>query len=247
MQKASLIISHEPSRTKGNLDITSSYWLVLVNGKKTVLFVCLLFAVLICNSCLGASADISIRNDGSGTIGLEYRVSQMLESMGRLDGNERWPAIPVGRADFERSLARIPGMRLRSFSTRDVSNSKGGNDLVTRAVLEFINTEALLAFLDSTGSHASLSHDNGKNLLRLNVLGPSPDAVDPDLVSLLREISLGYEISYSLSAPRNANLTVSPPSLPAARLVSGGNKVSFAIAAGELLSLTDGLVLEFTW
>ena len=247
MQKASLIISREPSRTKGNLDITSLYWLVLVSGKKTILFVCLLFSVLILNSCLGASVDINIRSDGSGTISLEYRVSQMLESMGRLDGNERWPAIPVGRADFERSLARIPDMRLRSFSSQDARNAKGGNDLVTRAVLEFRNSDALLAFLDSTGSHAALSRDSGKNLLRLIVLDPSPDAVDPDLVSLLREISLGYEISFSLSAPKSANLTVSPPSVPASRLISGGNKVSFTVDTGELLSSTDGLVLEFTW
>ena len=52
-----------------------------------VLFLCL--AAIGLNSCLGASADITIRSDGSGRIALEYRVSQMLESLGRLDGNER--------------------------------------------------------------------------------------------------------------------------------------------------------------
>ena len=206
-----------------------------------------LFAVLVLNSCLGASADINIRANGSGTITLEYRVSQMLESLGRLDGNERWPAIPVGRADFERGLARIPGLSLKSFSTKDVRNAIGGSDLVTMVALEFRETAALLAFLDGTGSHASLSQDNGRNLLRLKLLDPLPHAVDADLISLLKENSEGYEISFSLNAPKSASLAVIPSSVPSARLVSGGNKVSFTIATGELFDLTEGLVLEFAW
>jgi hypothetical protein len=36
-------------------------------------FCCITLVVF--NSCLGVSADISIRADGSGTIALEYRVS----------------------------------------------------------------------------------------------------------------------------------------------------------------------------
>ena len=75
---------------------------------KLTLLLCLSAVVL--NSCLGVSADITIKADGSGKIALEYRVSQALESLGKLDGNG--PAIPVGKADFERSVSRIPGLRL---------------------------------------------------------------------------------------------------------------------------------------
>jgi hypothetical protein len=219
---------------------------------KKFLFLCLCGAALtLMNSCLGAAADISIRADGSGTIALEYRVSQMLESLGRLDGNEKWPTIPVGRADFERSLTRIPGLRLSSFSAKDVPHSSGGRDLLTKVVLDFKDAAALTAFLDSAGSHASLVQETRNaqtaNVLRLVVLDRSDDLVNADLISLLREVSAGYELSISVSAPKNAAISTTPSSVPAARVVSRGKKVSFAVGMGELLELNQGLALEIVW
>jgi hypothetical protein len=220
--------------------------------KKTLVFLCLCAAALtLMNSCLGVSADINIRADGSGTIALEYRVSQMLESLGRLDGNEHWPAIPVGKADFERSLARIPGLRLSSFSAKDVPHPSGGRDLLTKVTLEFKNTAALLAFLDSTGSRASLVQETRNaqtaNVLRLVLLDHSDDLVNTDLISLLREVSAGYELSIRVSAPKNAAISMTPSSVSAARIVSRGKKVTFAIDMRDLLELNEGLALEIVW
>jgi len=217
---------------------------------KKIILSFLIAILILFNSCLGAQADITIRADGSGKVALEYRVSQMLESIGRLDGNERWPAIPVGKADFERSMARIPGLKLKSFSSKDAPGSAGGRDLVTKVELEFSNAEALTSFLDSSGSKASLTRNNGKNLLRLVLLEPSVNFRNEELNSLLKEVSAGYEISISLSAPKNANLTVSPLSVlthNTVRIVNRGKKVSFTMNTGELLGLKDGLVLEMEW
>jgi hypothetical protein len=211
------------------------------------LFFALCCMTLALNSCLGVQADITIRADGSGKIALEYRVSQILESIGRLDGNERWPAIPVGKGDFERSVARIPGLKLTSFSSKDVRRKQGEKDLLTKVTLEFKNTDALLAFLDSTGNtRATLVQENGKNILRLTLLSPSSAIANPDLLSLLGEISAGYEINLSLSAPKTASLAV-PPSVPAARLVSQGKKVSFAAGLTDIIGLNEGLVIEISW
>jgi hypothetical protein len=210
------------------------------------------FAVLTLNSCLGVQADISIRPDGSGRIVLEYRVSQMLESIGRLDGNERWPAIPVGRTDFERSIARIPGLRLVSFSAQDVrrtsetqrtSGAAGSHDLVTTATVEFANTAALVAFLDYTGNRATIVQNNA---LRLVLLESAANAANAELLSLLREVSEGYSVGISLSAPGNASLAVLPQTA-AARVVPMGRKVSFAIDMGDLMGLENGLALEINW
>ena len=151
--------------------------------KTTMLSLLCLALVGFC-SCLGVSAEISIRPGGSGRIVLEYQVSQMLESIGRLDSNEAWPAIPVGRGDFERIMARIPGLRLGSHSSSEVRNAFGGRDLLTRATLDFDDTAALLAFLDSTGGHASLVQENGKNLLHLVLLEPATHVDNPYLASL---------------------------------------------------------------
>ena len=211
---------------------------------RTTFIAALCLAAVGFSSCLGASADISIRANGSGIIALEYRVSQMLESMGRLDGNERWPAIPVGKADFERGVAGIPGLRLTRFSAKEVRGKNGGKDLLTNVTLEFSETKALLAFLDGTGGRSSYNA-NGGNALRLDLLDPAPH--NADLVSLLREVSDGYEIGISLSAPKSATLSVLPHAVPAAKVVSRGKKVSFAIGLADLLDLREGLALEIQW
>jgi hypothetical protein len=209
-------------------------------------FLPLCMAAVVLNSCLGVSADIAIKADGSGKIALEYRVSQALESIGRLDGNENRPAIPVGKVDFERSLARIPGLGLSKYSSKDVPNASGGRDLITNVTLDFKDTGALIAFLDSTGSHAALVEDGAGKLLRLSLLDPSDGISNPDLLSLLREISGGYELGISLSLPKNASIAAIPQSVPA-KMEANGKKAAFSISMAELLSLKDGLVLEIRW
>jgi len=213
--------------------------------KTKILLVCL--AAVVLNSCLGVSADITIKADGSGMLALEYRVSQTLESMGRLDGNERLPAVPVGKADFERTVSRIPGLKLSKYSSKDLRNASGGSDLVTSVVLDFKDTNALLAFLDSTGSRAALVQEGQGALLRLYLLDPSEGIVNPDLLSFLMEISGAYDFNISFTLPRNASVKTLPETVPAAKLVSNGKKVSFSIGMGELLNLKDGAGLEIRW
>jgi len=204
-------------------------------------------AAVVLNSCLGVSTDITIKADGSGKIALMYRVSQALESLGRLDGNEGKPAVPVGKTDFERTTARIPGLKLSGYSSKNIRGGSGTGDLVTNAALDFKDTGALLAFLDSTGSRASLVRDGEGSLLRLTLLEPAETVTNPDLLSLLKENSEGYNFSISFSLPGNAGITMIPSSIPAAKLETKGKKASFSIGMGELLSLKEGLVLEIRW
>jgi hypothetical protein len=206
-------------------------------------------AAVVLNSCLGVSTDITIKADGSGRIALEYRVSGALESLGRLDGNEGKPVVPVGKTDFERSVARIPGLKLSKYSSKEIRNNSGGSDLVTKVTLDFKDTSALLAFLDSAGSRASLVRAGEGTLLRLILIEPEPSetVTNPDLLSLLREISEGYDFSLSFSLPGNASIEMIPSSVPAAKLVPNGKKVSFSIGLGELISLKEGLILEIRW
>jgi hypothetical protein len=210
---------------------------------------CALALIALLNSCAGVTADITIRADGSGKIALEYRLSRMAEALGKLDGNERWPTVPAGRADFERGLARVNGLRLASFAARD-----DGAAVVYKAALEFDNAGALLAFLDYSGERAALTRENGANRLSLTLSDGVTDA-DPDLLALLRELSAGYTIGVGLEAPKAAALSLydgtgaplAPGDVPAARLVPAGKKVSFSIGTGELLSLPNGLQMEIVW
>lgn len=205
----------------------------------------LLLILLIFNSCIGLSMDIQMKKDGSGRLNLEYRFSGMAEAIGRLDGNENWPIIPTGRADFERTVLRVDGLRLVSFSSRERSG-----EFITNAELEFSNPQALLRFLDPTGTNASISSE--KFDIFLNI--PSTSNINPDLLDLVKSLSADYKLTISFSAEGLSTMRVTDRSgreLPSsvlneAQIVPSGRKVSFSIAMSELLGISEGLGFSFS-
>lgn len=201
------------------------------------------------SSCIGISADIQMRSNGSGRITLEYRFSRMAEAIGRLDGNERWNIIPTGRADIERTVARIDGLRLVSFSSREDSR-----DIINRVTLEFNNIETLIKFLDPTGSRASFSRQNGSNKLQLVLNEPVSSEINPDLLHLVQQVSEGYNVSFSFNAPGTSALTLTdgagnPIDVPPhAEVVSANRRnVSLTIPTSEILRMTTGLGIIITY
>jgi hypothetical protein len=216
--------------------------------KNRTLLIPLFLMILTFSSCIGISADIQIRKDGSGRLALEYRYSRMAENIGRLDGNERWNIVPAGKADMERTIARIPDMKLVSFSSKETSK-----DIVNKAVLDFKNTDALLKFLDSSKKRAVLTKENGKNKLSLILNEPIPKEIDGDLMDLMKQTAAGYRASVSFSADKASTMTVTDgkgneiTAPNSAKAVLTGKKVSLAIDTSDMLELTDGLGIIITW
>lgn len=206
-----------------------------------------LLSVFMLNSCIGLTAGISLRGNGSGTMSLEYRVSRAVEALGKMDGNARWQTIPAGKADFERSLERLPGLKLASFSSRD-----DGTDIINRVKLEFRTIEALIPFLAGTAQGAFLTEENGKKQLTL-ILYPGIKNGDPELLSLFRDLSQAYAVDLSFSAARGAALSLTDGAgrpLAAAegiRVQGEGKTVSLSVKTGDLLSSADGLGAVISW
>jgi hypothetical protein len=204
-------------------------------------------SVVLLSSCIGLRADIAIRGDGSGTITLDYRISPALESLGKLDGNEGAPPLPVGRADFERTAARIEGLRLRSYSTGERDGEK-----TVKAALDFSTPEALAAFLDALGQGARLSQAQGKRRLSLT-LGGGLENQDRDLLDLIRQISQGYALDLTLTLPAGGTLTfldrdgraIDAP--PAGSAVLEGRTFRFSSPLGDLLASPEKVSLEMIW
>jgi hypothetical protein len=198
--------------------------------------------------------EITLNADGTGRMAVEYRVSRQLEAIGSLDGNARWPGVPVGRADFERSLERLEGLRLRSFAAREE-----GPDLVSRAVIDFSRLEDLLPLLDYHGEGARLSREGNKQTLRLRLGGPpgsrsavaeAPSPVDPQLLALMEQLSQGYTVALSLSAPSAVELRVDhagggPPR--DLRIEQAGRKAGFSVPLSYFFLPGESLEAEFVF
>jgi translation initiation factor IF-1 len=206
-------------------------------------------------SCVGVRADAVIQANGSGTITLEYSVSQPLDTMGKLDGNERWRTVPVGEADFRRTVELLDGVELVSFASKTNAARQTAAQSATAAVvntvkLKFDAIDSLLGFLDATGERASFAAENGKNKLSL-VLAPKSGGVDPDLLALFASVSSGYTCAVTVSVPSEGSLSVrdadgSPLVIPDAE-VRQGDPLSFSVPIGTLLSIKEGVVLEIIW
>ncbi|MDR0554298.1 MAG: hypothetical protein LBG76_05820 [Treponema sp.] len=196
------------------------------------------------SSCVGLGSDITIKKDGSGIAKLEYRISRELESLGKFDGNEGRPPIPTGKTDFERTAARIEGLKVASFSTKTV-----GSDVISNVTLEFSHTAALLRFLDATGQGASLTEENGKRRLSLTLSGGKPS--DPELAALLKASFAGYTADMSFKLPNDAELFFSGadgrlPVPPVGQASVQGGKVAFSAEMGDLLT-AGPLTMEIVW
>jgi len=215
--------------------------------KRPVLIVVVLLVLFLQTSCIGTNMDITLNQDGSGTITVEYLISESLDSLGRLDGNERWNTIPVGRADFERTLDRLPGMKLVSFTSRT-----RGKNLATNVKMEFANLRSLMDFLDAGGLRSSLQGNaaSGRIFLTLN---EGTVGINPGLDKLIAEISASYSVSMSMTFPTEGSLYLTDakglalPAIRGSEIKARGKQVSFAIPLYEILSSAGGINVEFSW
>lgn len=203
--------------------------------------------VLFLSSCIGIKSDVRINKDGSGTINLEYTISRMVETMGKLDGNADQLPLPVSRADWDRTTARIPGLTVTSFSSNRNEQTVG-----VKAELAFASTDALMGFLDSTGRSATLSKDNGSNVLVLR-LSEGGGPLDQDLEKLVKTVFKGYTIDMSFTLPTVPTLafvngSLQPlPSSPAGKGSVTQDTAVFDAPVADILNLQEPLILKISW
>ena len=203
------------------------------------------------SSCLGVNADIAINSNNSGTLTLEYRISGLLDSLGRLDGNEGYPPLPVGRTDMERTADRIPGIRLLSHRSRS-----SGRDTVVTAKLEFSEIEALLLFFDAAGQKAVFASDGNSQKITFTLTNGNNDNrnQNQDLASLIRQVSAGYRVSITMNLPSAGQVafldnegTLSRTGFNGMELVPSGRRVSCSLPLESIFFADNGIKAEFAW
>lgn len=224
--------ANRANRTKRNLVLAAASFLMAV----------------FLSSCIGVQSEITIKENGSGTISLEYRISGLMDSLGKLDGNEGMPPLPVGKADFERTIARVQGLKILSFSTA----SEGGDTLI-RAKLEFSTIDALREFLGASVVRAGSGSrgEGGQNRLSLNFGGGSPEY--GELSDFLRAACEGYNLAFIINLPGEARVSWSDgqggvlASAPLGSLSVQRGRVSFSAPIYDLAVSPSPVIMELSW
>jgi hypothetical protein len=215
--------------------------------KTYILLFVICYLLFVISSCVGVSADISLNQNGSGNAVLEYQISKALDALGRLDGNERWNTIPVGKADFERTMDRLPGIKLTSFSSKE-----DRNELIINVKMEFEDLNSLMSFIDASGIRSSFSGDaySGRIFMVINDAKYKTTAA---LEKLIMEISRSYSVKMAMGFPNEGSIKItdnrglSLDEIPGSMIYSSGKKVTCSLPLSSVLSAKDGINIEFLW
>jgi len=210
---------------------------------RTAFFCCTALVSLFFLSCIGVASRVTINQDGSGVIQMEYRIARGLETIGALDGNEKWLPVPAGRADLERTAARVQGLSLVSYTSR-----QAGNDTIHTAEFSFTTVQALSAFFDSTGRQF-LADFQGK---RVTLSFPEQKGPDPEFQGLLTSALEGYSFSLSLTVPGKAQFLWLDKEGKAMQnyrgnCVAGNNTVEYTVPMTQLVFLDASQKMEVRW
>jgi len=212
-----------------------------------VVFAIALFTSILFTGCFGINSTIDIKKDGSGTISMEYKIANELLETGTLDGNEAYPAIPVGEADFKRSIARIDGLSLGSFNIK-----KETNDTIYRIKLKFKTIDALCKFMDAQGAGFSYGKTNGEETLTISLI-PQKDEYSAEMKKLLPVVFEGDNFDLQINTPRKCAAAVygenyqKIDSPPAGKFNASGRSFVFSSPMADLLSTSKPLTITLSW
>ena len=221
-----------------------------VNDCLLLLISCLLPIML--SACFGVSMDISLNKNGSGTLSLEYQIARSLDSLRKLDGNERWNTIPIGKADFDRTIDRLEGMKMLSYSQKETENQ-----ILVKVKMSFETPDALMSFLNADGRRCSFSGNGDSGTLNVKLSdGYKPDGLESRnsaFYEFLSDISKPYNVNLSMSFPGEGSLIITSASgvilkdAPEIEIKGQGRNVSCSFPLNTIISSREGINLEFRW
>ena len=139
---------------------------------------------------------------------------------------------------MERSVRRIPGMKLVSFSRKEA-----GNDAVYSSRLDFDSPGALAAFLDASGRGVSIDTENRRFALTFE---------KGEETELAREFLSGRDFSFSFGPsggnPRLRWLDENGAEIQGpGEFFARGPAVNFRAAMAELVFPGRTLIMEISW
>jgi hypothetical protein len=158
----------------------------------------LCFASALLASCVGIDSTLTIRDNGSGTLVLTYRVSQLVADLGDSRSEKGIVPLPLSRSDFERSLEGAKGkVRLARFD-----RSENEKDITIRAEISFESLDALSqveAFRDAELKATS----NGSRHTFSQLIARAPEEpVSEDTLRMIDSFFDGYNLTFAIEVPQ---------------------------------------------
>ncbi len=201
---------------------------------RRILLACLCVALV--SSCVDVESRLTIRNDGSGTLSLDYLIPRSVADLGRTPDKNAPVPLPVEKTDFLRGIAGISGLRLARYTRRaDEENVSIHAEIAFKRLEDLAKAPAL------RDAGLSLVENGGTRTLTQLVAG-APDS-PPSAESLAMTDSLfgGGSVTVVLQTPS----PMTPG--PIGTLSPDRRTLSWTATLGDLARRTGSVVLTATW
>lgn len=160
--------------------------------------VLLCIASIFIMSCVGIDSKVTIKEDGSGTLFLNYRVSQLVADLGTTTSEKGIVPLPLARVDFERSLQATKGkVRLTRFERTE--NEK---DISIRVELSFDSIDALAQVDAFHDAQLKLSTDAARHTFSQLIAHTPAQPVTEDSLRMIDAFFDGYGLTFVIEAPQ---------------------------------------------
>lgn len=197
---------------------------------------CVIAAVLL-SSCIGIDSRLTVRDNGSGTLTLTYRVSQLVVNLGNPVDAKSVVPLPLSRADFDRSLEAASGkVRLTRFE-----RSEDQNDVTIRAELAFDSLDALSQLSAFRGADIHAAADGDTSTFSQLIAKAPREPITDDSLRMVDAFFGGYELTFSVEAPRPVK------SNTLGSLSDDRRTLTYKTSIKDLVRATSDVILSMTW
>jgi hypothetical protein len=202
---------------------------------RKIVILCSALALL--TSCIGIDSRMTIRDNGSGTLVLTYRVSQIVTELGVSSTGKSAIPLPLSRPDFERSVAPSGGkVRLTAFD-----RSENEKDITIHAELSFDSVDAL-ASIDAFHDAALTLASQGSQRSFSQVIAKKPrQPLSDESKRMLDALFDGYDLTFVLETPR----AIKDSAL--GTLSSDRRTLTYKTTVKDALTAGKDLVLSASW
>ncbi|WP_020611339.1 hypothetical protein [Sediminispirochaeta bajacaliforniensis] len=210
--------------------------------KRLTLMSLLVLIALLLSSCLGVEMDVSINNDGSGTVDMAFHISQMFFQM---DPEQQDVPIPITKEQLESSYEGVEGVTVVDVAEEDTEDRK-----TITATLAFDDFSDLSKGEENMFEGATLTKENGRTVFRTvlkDAVEPGEEGdmtpSDPSQEEMIKQYFEGYSFLYRVRAPKKIK------SHSIGELSDNNRVLTYEIPMYDFNSMqnSEPLVLEVSW
>ncbi|HUI68876.1 MAG TPA: hypothetical protein VL354_00060 [Spirochaetia bacterium] len=196
---------------------------------------CSLLAVL--TSCIGIDSHMTIHDNGSGTLVLTYRISQIIADLGMSSPGGSVVPLPVSHADFDRALAATRGkVRLTKFD-----RSENEKDITVHAELTFDSVDDLAMVDCFQDAGLKWNAQDSRHEFSQVVARAPRQPLSEDSKRMLDAFFEGYNLSFSVEAPQPIK------SSTLGTLSADRRTLSYTASIRDAMTVTQDLVMSAQW